>query len=101
MTRIFPAEIIALFNRDPELVGYGVVYMNTFCFDYLFVPFCFCINGLFIASGHTTFSLTNNLMSSLILRIPACILFSLVPGVLFCWERFRRARRGRAPRPEG
>lgn len=78
LTRIFPAEIISLFNRDPELVKYGMVYMNTFCFDYLFVPFCFCINGLFIASGHTTFSLTNNLMSSLILRIPACILFSLV-----------------------
>ena len=28
VTRIFPAEIIALFNRDPELVGYGVVYIE-------------------------------------------------------------------------
>ena len=54
--------------------------MKSFCFDYLFVPLCFCVNGLFIASGHTTFSLMNNMMSALLLRIPACVLFSLALG---------------------
>lgn len=78
LSRLFPREIISLFNREPELVEYGMVYMKTFCFDYLFVPLCFCVNGLFIASGHTAFSLTNNLMSALLLRIPACVFFSLV-----------------------
>ena len=80
IARLFPAEIIALFNREPELIQYGVVYMKSFCFDYLFVPLCFCVNGLFIASGHTTFSLMNNMMSALLLRIPACVLFSLALG---------------------
>lgn len=77
IARLFPAEMIRLFNQEPALVDYGVVYMKSFCFDYLLVPLCFCINGLFIASGHTTFSLLNNMMSSLLLRIPVCILFSM------------------------
>lgn len=78
IARLFPAQIIGLFNQEPELIEYGVVYMKSFCFDYLLVPLCFCINGIFIASGHTTFSLLNNMMSALLLRIPVCILFSLV-----------------------
>ena len=78
VAKCFPAQIIGAFNEEPALVEYGVVYMSSFCFDYLFVPLCFCINGLFIASGHTTFSLLNNMMSALLLRIPVCVIFSLV-----------------------
>ena len=56
----------------------GVEYFRTFSFDYLLVPLCFSINGLYIASGHTTFSLINSVLSALGLRVPASILFGTV-----------------------
>lgn len=78
VAQAFPREILLLFGNDPEMISNGIVYMRSFTFDYLFVPFVFCINGLFIGAGHTTFSLINNLLSALILRIPVCILCSTI-----------------------
>jgi len=37
------------------MLKYGVQYIRTFSFDYLLMPFVFCINGLFIGAGHTAF----------------------------------------------
>lgn len=81
LAQIFPAEILKIFNDDPEMIAYGIQYMRSFTIDYLFIPFIFGINGLFIGAGHTTFSLINNMMSALILRIPAAILFGSVMGM--------------------
>lgn len=81
VAQVFPAEILKIFNNDPEMIEYGIQYMRTFSCDYLIVPFVFCINGLFIGAGHTTFSLINNMLSALILRIPASILFGAVFGM--------------------
>lgn len=75
IVQTFPAEILRLFDDNPEMVSMGVEYFRSFSFDYLIVPFCFCINGLFIASGHTTFTLINSILSSLALRVPASIFF--------------------------
>ena len=70
-----------MFDSNPDMIAYGITYIRPFALDYLVVPFCFCINGLYIASGHTTFSLINSMMSALLLRIPACILISTVFGL--------------------
>lgn len=78
LAQIFPAQILMLFNDDPEMIAYGIQYMRTFSFDYVIVPYVFCINALFIGAGHTTFSLINNMLSALILRVPASFLFGSV-----------------------
>lgn len=78
LVQLFPEPILRMFNDSESMISYGVTYMRTFCLDYLFVPFCFCINGIFIAAGHTTFSLINSVMSALALRVPASILFGSV-----------------------
>lgn len=77
IAQLFPEEILRIFNDDQEMIAYGVQYMRTFTFDYILVPFIFCINGLFIGAGHTLFSLINNMMSAIILRIPAAIFFGM------------------------
>ena len=38
----------------------------------------FCLNGLFIGAGHTTVSLLNGMISSILFRIPASFLFGMV-----------------------
>lgn len=80
VAQIFPQEILALFDRDPQMIAQGVTYMRTFSLDYLFVPIVFCVNGLFIGAGHTTFSLINGMLSSILLRVPAAYLFGSVLG---------------------
>ena len=46
--------------------------------SYLLMPFVFCINGLFIGAGHTAFSMVNNMLSAIILRVPVAVVFGLV-----------------------
>lgn len=75
VAQIFPQQILALFDKDPDMIASGVTYMRAFSFDYLLVPIVFGLNGLFIGAGKTTFSLINGLLSSLILRVPAAFLF--------------------------
>lgn len=81
VTEIFPGAILSIFNDDPALIDYGVQYLRLFAFDYLIVPFLFCLNGLFIGSGHTRFSLFNGLISAILIRVPAAYIF----GFTFGW----------------
>ena len=86
LVRIFPATLLRLFANDAELIEAGVVYIKSFSFDYLFVPLMSGLNGLFIGSGHTTFSLINGMTSAILVRIPTCYLFGILldmglPGV--------------------
>lgn len=74
----FPGELIALFDRNPEVINEGTIYMRSFSTEYMVLPILFCMNGLFIATGHTTFSLVNSLFSSILLRVPAAYLLGSV-----------------------
>ena len=80
IAQLFPDAIIALFDKNPKTIADGVAYMRSFSFDYLIVPFVFCLNGLYIGAGHTTYSLLTGLVSSLLARIPASYLFGKVLG---------------------
>lgn len=73
---LFAPQILALFGNDAEIIAEGVKYMKYFTLDYILVPLFFCLNGLFIGSGHTTFSLVTNLICSILVRIPAAWFFS-------------------------
>jgi len=78
---VFPEACIKIFGSDPKLIECGVKYMKAFKYDYFVAPLCFCLNGLFIGSGHTTFSLINGTMSSLLFRIPASFIFGMTMGL--------------------
>lgn len=80
IVQMFPAQIVSIFGNDPIMIENGVAYMRTFGFDYLIIPFIFCINGLFMGGGHTMVTLFNSLLSSIILRVPVSYLFGSVMG---------------------
>ncbi len=71
----FPEFFLRVFGDDPNMIAPGVEYLKAFSFDYLFAPAMFCMNGLFIGAGHTTFSLINNAMSAVLIRIPVAYIF--------------------------
>jgi putative MATE family efflux protein len=78
LVQLYPANILALFGKDPAMIQAGITYLRSFAFDFLVVPFIFCINGFLIGGGHTMFTLITGVFSSLILRIPVCYFFGVV-----------------------
>jgi putative MATE family efflux protein len=80
VVRIIPEACLSMFGNDSDMIAKGVTYIRSFSFDYLIVPFLFCLNGLFVGAGHTTFSLINSALSSLLIRIPSAYLFGIVLG---------------------
>ena len=77
--QLFPAQILEFFNdEDPAMITYGVEYMRSFSFDYIFAPLFFGVVGIITGAGHTKFSLVSNILSALALRVPFALLFGSV-----------------------
>ncbi len=73
----FPDLCMRVFTSELPVIEDGIQYIQSFKFDYLVVPFVFCLNGLFIGAGHTTVSLINGMISSILFRIPASYIFGM------------------------
>jgi putative MATE family efflux protein len=84
LVQIFPAAILRLFGDDPRMIQEGVTYLRAFSYDFLAIPFVFCINGFLMGGGHTMFTMINSILSSVLLRIPACYFF----GIVLDWGLF-------------
>ncbi|MDR0554515.1 MAG: MATE family efflux transporter [Treponema sp.] len=78
--QLFPAQILGLFGSDPQMIRDGVTYIRPFSVDFLLIPFIFCINGFLIGGGHTTFTLINSILSSVLIRVPVCWFFGITLG---------------------
>lgn len=78
IAQFFPREIMGIFTRDEAVIEIGAIYMRTFSYDYLIVPFVFNMGGFINGSGHTLVSSACSMMSSIGFRIPAAILLSEV-----------------------
>jgi putative MATE family efflux protein len=76
--QLFPEPILAIFSRDEEMIRNGVTYLRSFSFDFLIIPFVFCISGFLIGGGHTLFTLVTSMLSAVILRVPVCWIFGIV-----------------------
>jgi putative MATE family efflux protein len=74
---LFPAPILRIFSDDPQMITDGVTYLRAFAFDFLIIPFVFCINGFLIGGGHSFFTLVTGLLSAVLLRIPVCWFFGV------------------------
>ena len=73
--------VLRLFSPDAEVLEWGVPYLKMYSYEYLLVPFVFCMNGLISASGHTMYSMLTAVASSIALRMPAAILLSKFMGL--------------------
>lgn len=85
IAQLFSDQIMMLFMNEAneQVLLYGRQYMRGFSFDYLLVPFAFCFNGLLNGAGYTTFTLINNVFSSIIFRMPVAYFLSRTSLELF------------------
>ncbi len=81
LVRAYPAQILSMFSIDPAVLAAGTLYVQSFSYEFLIIPFVFCINGLLIGGGHTMFTLVNSMLSAVLLRAPVCYIF----GIVFNW----------------
>ncbi len=79
--QIAPYSAIAIFSTDENVLHEGARYLKSFSFDYLIVPFVFCLNGFFFGCGRTVFAAANAIFSAFAVRIPlAFILCTTIPN---------------------
>lgn len=79
--QLYPQSAIAIFTADDEVERVGALYLKSFSWDYLLVPFVFCMNGFFFGCGRTLFAAFNSIFSAFAVRVPvAFVLCMLIPG---------------------
>ena len=76
-----PEMVMRIFTNESEVLAFGADYLRLFSLDYVVVSFLFCINGLLMGAGMTSFTMINGILSSVALRIPAAYLCSVVFGM--------------------
>lgn len=80
LIQLFPGQILSAFTEEASVIEKGILYLRSNIIDALLVSFVFCMNGFFSGCGHTTFSMTNNLISTYGVRVLGTLLVSLIPG---------------------
>ncbi len=84
VAQLFPETVLKIFADDQAMITAGKEYMRAFNYDYLLASVMFGFNGLFIGSGHTTFTLFNSVLSSVLIRVPMAYL----GGIVLDWGMF-------------
>ena len=78
--QINPESAIRIFTSDKNVITQGASYLQSFSFDLGIVPFAFCLNAFFNGCGHTAFSMANNLVATLLVRVPLAFLITGIFG---------------------
>ena len=73
-----PDRIVGIFTTDRGVISEGVLYYAGYKYEYLLCSLAFCINGFINGTGRTKLTLINNIISTYIVRIPACIIVGSV-----------------------
>ncbi len=81
ITRLFPTQIVALFNREPELLKFGTYAIRTWFWALPVVGLQILGANFFQAIGKPASAMTLTLTRQVIFLIPAIILFSKYWGV--------------------
>lgn len=70
VARLFPTQIFGLFGAEAEVVDKGLIYMNAFSFEYVFLPFVVSLNAVFIGTGNGWVILISDIIAAFLIRIP-------------------------------
>lgn len=81
ITRLFPVQLISMFNREPELVEFGRHALITWFLCLPVLGFHFIGSNFFQAIGRSKSAMFLNLTRQIILLIPALIVFPKLWGI--------------------
>jgi putative MATE family efflux protein len=83
----FPSQFIMIFNTNPEVINYGVMYLRTVTLVYAFIGVGISISGAFLGAGDPIPALVTTLLRVIFVLIPTTLLlaFKFNLGVLGIW----------------
>lgn len=81
LLQFFAEGAISLFSNDAQVIRHGALYIRSYSIDCMLVSFVFCLNGFFSGCGRTTFTMANCLAATFLVRVPAVLFVSMIPGV--------------------
>lgn len=76
-TMLKPEWILRIFSTDETIISAGIEYIHGFAYDLLLIPIMFNITGFLLAGGHSMFTMIVSLLSSVLLRVPACYILGV------------------------
>jgi Na+-driven multidrug efflux pump len=81
LTRLFPVQIVSLFNREPELIRFGSYALKTWFWCLPFIGFQILGANFFQAISRPGSAMVLTLTRQVLLLMPAVILFSRIWGL--------------------
>lgn len=81
LTRVFPSQIVALFNRDPELMRFGSFAIKTWFWCLPVIGFQILGANFFQAIGRSSSAMFLTLTRQVLILIPAVLIFSQIWGL--------------------
>lgn len=74
--QLAPASFVGLFTKELSIINASIPYMKSFSYDFLAVTFGYCLLGFFNGCGHTMFTMLNETVSTLLIRLPFAFIIS-------------------------
>jgi putative MATE family efflux protein len=81
LTRLFPSQIVSLFNQDPDLVHFGSFAIQTWFWCLPLIGFQILGANFFQAVGKSNSAMVLTLIRQVLLLIPAILIFSRIWGI--------------------
>lgn len=78
LCEIFTEPIIAMFDKNEEVIRLGGEYLRTYAADCFIAGVHFCFSGYFCAYRLAGLSFAHNVMSSLLIRVPGSYIASVM-----------------------
>lgn len=78
VSQLCPNVIFALFNAENDVTEAGMLYIRSFSIEYVFLPLIMAVNSMFNGTGNGWASMVTDLISSVLVRVPAAILYAKV-----------------------
>lgn len=67
---VYPYSAIGIFSTNPDVLKEGALFLKSFSWDYVLVPFVFCMNAFMSGCGYPFLSASNNITTTILIRIP-------------------------------
>lgn len=75
-SQLLPETLTGIFTRDAEVITAAAEYLKTYSIDCILVAFTFCVNGYLCGCDKSFITFLHNLVSIVLVRIPAALLLS-------------------------
>ena len=86
--QFLPAQLMGLFNPDPELLEIGKPALRIISLSFSFAGFCIVIGSVFQSLGNGIYSMIISVARQLLVLLPVAYLLSRMGNVVYIWWAF-------------